>query len=125
MRIPSAALAMALALAAAPLGAHAAEIVAPASKPITQTVLTLAAGVDTILGASGARRYLCLMNVGTGLVTLGFDQTAIAGAGWALEGASSDGHQGGSMCWESATVVGSAVHAISADGSTIIVLESH
>ena len=75
--------------------AHAAEIVAPSSVPIKQTVVTLAAGTDATLGASTSRRYLCLMNIGTGLLSLGFDQVAVAGSGWALEGVSVAGHQGG------------------------------
>ena len=104
---------------------RAAEIVAPSSVPLTQTIVTLAAGADAVLGTGASRRYLCLMNIGTGLVTLGFDQAAIAGSGWAVEGASAAGHQGGSMCWESATVVASQVHAISTAGSTIVVLEGH
>jgi len=69
------------------------------------------------------RHYLCLMNIGTDLVTLAFDQPAVAGAGWALEGASADGHQGGSMCWDGATVASSVVHAISPAGSAVAVLE--
>jgi len=104
--------------------AQAAEIVAPTSVPVTQAVVMLAPGVDTILGSGSSRRYLCLMNVGTGLGTLGFDQAVSSGSGWALEAAASAGHQGGAMCWESATVAASAVHAISAAGSTVIVLEA-
>jgi len=103
---------------------HAAELVAPSSVPLTQTVVPLNAGVDTTLGSNSSRRYLCLLNIGTDLVTLGFDQPAASGSGWALDGASSLGHQGGSMCWESATVVASQVHAVSAAGSTIVVLEA-
>lgn len=114
--------ALALMLGIAPI-AEATEIIAPSGVPVTQTVVTLVAGVDTILGSSRSRRYLCLMNIGTGLVTLGFDQAAVAGAGWAIEGTSAAGHQGGSMCWESATVAASAVHGISAAGSTVVVLE--
>lgn len=123
MRKLTAGLATALMLGIA-AATHAAEIIGSSSAPITQTVVTLAAGVDATLGYGASRRYLCLMNVGTGLVNLAFDQAAVAGAGWALEGASATGHQGGSMCWESATVVASAVHAISAAGSTIVVLEA-
>ena len=122
MRSVTAALAMALMLGLLP-ASHAAEIIASSSMPIDQMVVTLAADTDTIIGSSTDRRYLCLMNIGTGLVTLAFDRPAIAGAGWALEGAALDGHQGGSMCWESATVAGSVVHAISAVGSTVAVLE--
>jgi hypothetical protein len=86
-------------------------------------VVAAPAGSDTILGSSTSRRYLCLMNIGTGLVTLAFDQAAVAGSGWALEGATTSGHQGGSMCWDNAIVAASTVHAISAAGSTIAVLE--
>jgi hypothetical protein len=103
--------------------AHAAEIIEPSNLPITQTVVTLLAGVDTVLGSNRSRRYLCLMNTGTGLANLGFDQTAVPGLGWALEGTTATGHQGGSMCWENAVVAGSSVHAISDSGTTVIVLE--
>ena len=122
MRSVTAGLATALMLGLAPAG-YAAEIIAPSSVPIGQTVVTLVAGTDAILGSSTGRRYLCLMNIGTDLVTLAFDRPAVAGSGWALEGAAADGHQGGSMCWQSATVAGSVVHAISAAGSTVAVLE--
>jgi hypothetical protein len=122
MRIVTAATALALMLMTAG-AAHAAEIVAPSGVPIVQTVVAAPAGADTILGSSTSRRYLCLMNIGTGLVTLAFDQMAAAGSGWALEGATTTGHQGGSMCWDNSIVAASTVHAISAAGSTIAVLE--
>ena len=122
MRLSRAALATALMLGLVP-ASRAAEIIAPSSVPIRQSVVTLAAGVDGILGSNTGRRYLCLMNIGTELVTLAFDQPAVAGAGWALEGAAVDGHQGGSMCWDGATVAASIVHAVSAVGSTVVVLE--
>ena len=102
---------------------HSAEIITPSSVPIDQMVVTLAGGTDAIIGSNKGRRYLCLMNIGTDLVSLAFDRPALAGAGWALEGATLNGHQGGSMCWEGATVAGSVVHAISAAGSTVAVLE--
>jgi len=122
MRSVTAALATALILGLAP-ASRAAEIVAPSSVPISQSVVTLAAGIDAILGSSAGRRYLCLMNIGADLVTLAFDQPAVAGSGWPLEPASASGHQGGSMCWESSVIAGSAVHAISQAGSSIVVLE--
>jgi hypothetical protein len=116
------ALALVLTLGIAP-PLRAAEVVTPSRLSMTQSVVTLAAGVDTVLGSSASRRYLCLMNIGTGLVSLGFGRTAVADSGWALEGASADGHQGGSMCWEASVVMSSVVHAISAAGSTVVVLE--
>jgi hypothetical protein len=103
--------------------AQPAEIVAPSSLPLAQSVIAIPANTDTVLGSGISRRYLCLMNIGAGLVTLGFDQPAVAGSGWALESATTSGHQGGSMCWDGAAVAGNAVHAISAAGSTIVVLE--
>ena len=103
--------------------AYATEIVAPSGVPIVQSVVAALAGTDTVLGSNTRRRYLCLMNIGTGLVTLAFDQPAVAGSGWALEGATAAGHQGGSMCWDNAIVAASTVHAISAAGSTVAVLE--
>ena len=115
--------ALALLLVSSP--AQAAEIVAPSTLPVVQTVATLAAATDTVVGSSSGRRYLCLMNIGTGLVTLAFDQAAVAGAGWALEGTAVAGHQGGSMCWESTVVTASVVHAVSAAGTTLVVLEGH
>ena len=122
MRYSLAGTAVALFLATVPIG-QAAEVVAPSSVPVTQTVVALSAGVNTVIGAGTSRRYLCLMNIGTGLVTLGFDQPAVAGAGWALAAAGSAGQQGGSMCWEHSTVASSGIHAISAAGSTLVMLE--
>ena len=86
MRIPTAARVFALTLALAS-EAQAAEIVAPTSLPLAQSVIAIPANTDTVLGSGTSRRYLCLMNIGTGLVTLGFDAAAVAGSGWALEGA--------------------------------------
>jgi hypothetical protein len=122
MRSFTTALATALMLGLAPVS-RAADIVSPASMPISQSVVALAAGTDAILGSSVGRRYLCLMNVGTDLVTLGFDSPAVAGSGWAIEGATVVGHQGGSMCWDGTAVAASVVHGISAAGSTVVVLE--
>ncbi len=104
--------------------ASATDIVAPSNLPLTQTVVTLGPGIDATVGSSPGRRYLCLMNIGTGTVTLGFDHPAVSGAGWALAAADQTGGQGGSMCWESGVVAGSVVHAISAAGSSIAVLEA-
>jgi hypothetical protein len=122
MRYSLAGPAIGLFLTTAPIG-QAAEIVTPSSVPVTQTVVTLGAGVNTLIGANTSRRYLCLMNIGTGLVTLGFDQPAVAGSGWAIQAATAAGQQGGSMCWEHSTVASSDIHAISAAGSTLVVLE--
>lgn len=105
--------------------AGAAEIVAPSAAATPQKIVTLAAGTDTVLGSAGGRRYLCVMNIGTGLVTLGFDQAAVAGSGWALAPATAAGQQGGAMCWEASLVTVSVVHAISAAGSTVALLEAH
>jgi hypothetical protein len=122
MRKLQTALATVLMLGFAPT-VDAAQIVAPSSVPLSQTVVALAAGVDQVLGIAKNRRYLCVMNIGTGLVNLGFDAAAVAGAGWAIEGAAADGHQGGAMCWEASVVAGSVVHAVSADGSAVAVIE--
>ena len=122
MRLSRAALATALMLGLVP-ASRAAEIVAPSTVPLGQSVVTLAAGVDAVLGSNTGRRYLCVMNIGTDLVTLAFDRPAVAGAGWALEGAVAAGHQGGSMCWDGTIVAGNVVHGVSAAGSTVVVLE--
>src|SRR5690242_15338869 len=78
MRNLRAGLATALILGAIP-SAMAAEVVAPSSVPLAQSVVTLGAGVDAMLGSSTGRRYLCLLDIGTDLVTLGFDQLAVVG----------------------------------------------
>ena len=78
MRSFIAALATALVLGLAP-ASHAAEVVTPSSVLISQTVVTLAANTDAIIGSNTSRRYLCLMNIGTDLVTLAFDQAPVAG----------------------------------------------
>jgi hypothetical protein len=122
MRISAAALAAVLAFVCPSL-APAAEVVAPSNGPLVQSVVTLEANTDTTIGNDKGRRYLCLMNIGTGLVTLGFDQTAVAGSGWALAPTTTSGGQGGSMCWEASFVTGNAVHVISAAGSIVVVLE--
>lgn len=97
----------------------------PANRTLTQTVTTLNAAQDATLGTAAGRTYLCLMNIGTGRISLGFDQAAVDGSGWALAAATAAGNQGGSQCWESGVVASNAVHAISAAGSTVVVLEGH
>ena len=93
------------------------------SLTITQNVVTLTAGTDSVIApGSNARRYLCLMNLGLGQVTLAFDTPAVAGNGWALDPpAATQGNQGGAQCFETG-IPRNVVHAISTAGAKVAVL---
>ena len=98
--------------------------ITPAGMSINQTVVTLTANTDTVLVAKNVnRKYLAIMNISTGLVSLAFDTTAVATSGWPLAEASSLGEQGGAIVFESSAVTFQAVHGISVAGSTVVVLE--
>lgn len=86
---------------------------------VTQRVVTLPAGVSTIIApAVFGRNYLALQNIGAGDATLNFDAAAVAGSGWYLAGS------GGGFTWTNAEgVPANQVRAISTAGSTIVVLE--
>lgn len=91
---------------------------------LKQSVVTLTAAVDaTIVAANPLRKYLAIGNIGTGLVTLAFNQAAVAGQGWPLGAAAGAGDQGGSITFEASAMPMGAVHAISTAGSTVVVLE--
>lgn len=94
------------------------------SGSLTQTVVTLPAGQSTqLVGASVGRRYLAIFCTGTERVHLGFGAPAVSGQGLPLEPAAEAGAQGGGFVWDAALVPSGAVNAISAAGSTVVVLE--
>jgi hypothetical protein len=95
----------------------------PTEVLVTQTVQTLTAATDAALTGTGpGNRMVCVMNIGTGLVSLNFGAAAVAGQGWALNAAGGAGQAGGSICWYGDTVPRSVIHAISTAGSTIVTL---
>jgi hypothetical protein len=97
---------------------------APFDCTMTQTVVTLSANVDTVLVTDNAnRRYLALANIGTGLVSLAFEQAAVVNSGWPLAGAIQAGQQGGEMVWEASSITTQAIHGISSAGSVVVVIE--
>jgi hypothetical protein len=117
MRRILAAASLLLALHATALHAEPAPVV-----KTPQTIVTLAPGVDNTLDATPNRHYLCLMNLGPGEVSLGFDQAAVAGQGWPMDPPATAGNQGGWVCWEGSQISGSIVHGISTTGATVAVL---
>lgn len=91
---------------------------------LKQTVVTLTATVDnTIVAANPLRKYLAIINIGTGLATLAFDAAATAGSGWPLSEAASAGEQGGAIIFEASAMPLNAIHAISTAGTTLVVIE--
>jgi hypothetical protein len=91
---------------------------------VKQSVVTLTAATDTqLVAANPMRKYLALVNIGTGLASLAFDVAAVAGQGWPLSAASTAGDQGGAIFFEASAVTKQAVHAISTAGTVIVVLE--
>lgn len=91
---------------------------------INQTVVSLTAATDTTLVAANPnRKYLAIVNIGTGLVSLAWNQAATAGQGWPLTAAASAGDQGGALIFEASSMPIGEVHGISTAGSTVVVLE--
>jgi hypothetical protein len=97
-------------------------LAAPATS--TQAVVVLPAGTATQLAAANpARRTLAVVNIGTNPATMGFANTVVAGQGWPLAAANAAGGQGGGFEWPAQAVHGGAVWAVSAAGTSIVVLE--
>lgn len=91
---------------------------------INQTVVSLTAATDTTLvAANPLRKYLAIVNIGTGLVSLAWNTAAVAGQGWPLTAAGVAGDQGGALIFEASAMPFGAVHGISTAGSTVVVLE--
>jgi hypothetical protein len=92
---------------------------------ITQTVVALTAADAQIVAANPNRKYLAILNIGTGLATLGFGGVAVAGQGYPLSAASVAGDQGGGIIFESSGVSQQAIHGICAANVTtsVVVLE--
>jgi hypothetical protein len=99
------------------------------------TSATLAPNVaQQIVGANQNRYELTLEVTGTNPVTFGFGSAPSApGVGLSLDGASSFGGQGGSKIWALSAkphlgpddwVPGQSIWALSAAGSTVVVIES-
>lgn len=96
----------------------------PAVVTITQTVITLVANTSTsLLAANSSRNYLAICNIGTGLASLAFGATAVVGQGWPLGPAPVAGDQGGAWLMEDLAISRQAINAISAAGTTIVILE--
>ena len=91
---------------------------------LTQTVVTLTAGVSAqLVAAKSNRRYLGIVNIGTAAASLGVGAAAVLNQGWPLVAADSLGAQGGALLWESNAVPTQAFYAIASAATTIVVLE--
>lgn len=96
----------------------------PVGMQIRQTVVSVPANTDTLLvAANPMRKYLAIVNIGTGAGTWGFDQAAVVNSGYPLTAAAAAGAQGGGLVWEAGVVPLNAIHLISAAGTTVAVLE--
>lgn len=95
----------------------------PVGMVITTTVVAVTNASTSVVPENPYRKYLALCNVGTGLASLNFDAPAVAGQGWPLTAAGTVGDQGGALIFESSFLTKQAVNAISAAGTTIVVLE--
>lgn len=111
-----------LLVSAAALLTSPASAEAPAGLKMTQTVVTLSAGVDTALNNTGGQ-YLTIQNIGTSRATLNFGAAAVADNGLALSAAATAGDQGGVITFETCCIPGNALRAISTVGTTLVVLE--
>lgn len=92
-----------------------------------QRLVPLAAGTDTpVVSRDPGRTYLAIMNSGAGNANLSFGPgAAVVDQGWPLDAASGAGRQGGSMVWgvDEGRGVNADIRAISAVGTTLVVLE--
>jgi hypothetical protein len=103
---------------------EAVTIQLPQDITVTQTTLNLPAGVDVqIIPENLNRRYLGVFNIGTSRLNLAFGVVAVADQGVPLGGAVAQGDQGGSYVMSGDGVSTQAIHAISAVGTTVVVLE--
>ena len=91
----------------------------PNNMNVTQSVVTLAAGVSTTVVPAVAlgRNYLAIMNIGANEASLGFSATAVAGAGWPLYASG-----GGYTMTNGEGVPTNLITAISTLGTTLVVL---
>jgi hypothetical protein len=100
-------------------------VVKPAAITITQTVVALTSADVVIVAANSNRKYLAIINIGTGLASLGFGSVAVAGQGWPLSAASAAGDAGGGLERSGDGITLQAIHGICAAGVTtnVVVLE--
>jgi hypothetical protein len=110
-----------LATPAAPSGAPSAV------RPIviTTTIVPLTSADNQIIPANANRKYLLIVNIGTGLATLGFGVAAVAGQGYPISAAPVAGDQGGGLERSGDGITQQAIHGICATGVTtsVVVLE--
>jgi hypothetical protein len=92
---------------------------------ITTTIVPLTQADAQILPANPARKYLLIVNIGTGLATLGFGVAAVAGQGYPMPAASVAGDQGGGLERSGDGITQQAIHGVCAPGvtTTVCVLE--
>lgn len=94
-----------------------------ANMSLTQTAVTLSAGVVTaILPRNDQRNYLCLQNVGSNDLQFGFVSTLTAGNGTTLSPGGL-GKQGGFFLWDGNWIPANSIYAVSTSGTTIIAVE--
>mgnify|MGYP001137359168 CR=1 FL=1 len=92
---------------------------------VTKTKVTLAPNTSTaVVAANTGRKYLAIQNSGSGLVELAPNADAAVGNGWQLQAAATAG-AGGQLKFEADGLSTDAWSAISAAGSTLIVLEGN
>jgi hypothetical protein len=90
----------------------------------TQTVVALTATVDaTLIAANPNRRFLALLTIGAGDVTLAFGQAAVVGQGWLLPAADASSKIGVPLRFTCEEAPLGAVHGISAVNTTVAVIE--
>lgn len=93
-----------------------------ANMDLKQTVAAVTSSVALVVPRKIERNYLCIQNVGSNDLTFGFDNTITSGNGTVLSPGGL-GKQGGFFIWEKNFIPANPIYAISAAGSTIIVLE--
>jgi len=100
------------------------SIIAPSAGSITTTQVSIGAGATGTVTANTARKYLSVVNTGTGPCRLIFGAgTPSANLGDPLGAAAAAGGQGGTRTFENSYVPSGAVSAFCSAASTLSVME--
>lgn len=87
------------------------------------TVVDVTTSATLVAAANPTRRYLALINMGTGLANVGLDSSVTIGAGLPLAAAPAEGDQGGAYSWEGPPCPSGVIYAIGSAATKICVLE--
>ncbi|GJD41320.1 hypothetical protein [Methylobacterium bullatum] len=106
-----------------PVGTDGSPIGSGMPVHLAQEETDLAAGQSGIVATAGDR-ILAIINIGAGNANLSFGEIAVVDAGYPCDAAPQVGRQGGGLTFDEPMVLGVDIHAVSAAGTTILVLKA-